>query len=156
MPRTKELPPVKRETKSQVSTFEFLWSSWGQPVIATGIVALLVYYVTQVAPGLVPVPADVNVPFPKLTSLLEPVCEWCGENATRVIWGAVALVAPGFFLRGGRYCNWIAGLAAVTLIVSYLSISAPIDRLLHRVENSLPEEREVPDFLPGDARNQER
>ena len=117
-------------------------------------VALLVVYSAFVAPTPteVPIPLGVKVPFPAATDFLVPIVQWCGDNPIAVIAIGVGLMLPGVFIS--RIANWYyPRLGIVTVLVlgfSYISIAAPIDRLINDVEQRLVEEqRPIPDHLPG-------
>ena len=125
----------------------------GLAFLAAAPIALAVIYLTQMAPGLVPVPEEVTVPFPAATRFLEKVCAWSGEHPWWVAITGAGLLLPGAVSgRGRRYYIWLAILSSLALFFMYLSISAPIDRLIHTVEENLPPPRETPDFLPGKVR----
>lgn len=120
-------------------------------VLLAGVpVALLALYLTKIAPELIPVPAEVNVPFPAATRFLEQVCLWCSAHPWHVLLIGLGLPALGLIPAAGRrYRVALAVVATLALTFTYLSISAPIDRLLNTVEATLSQtERSVPDFLP--------
>jgi hypothetical protein len=111
---------------------------WRGCLLAATPLALLAWYLVYVGPDLVPVPPHVNVPFPPATRLLEGVIVWCAGHPWYVLGFAAALLVPGLAL-GGRYYGRLTVAAAVVLVFAYLSVSAPIDRLLHGVQNTLKE-----------------
>ena len=132
--RTKEEPPKKKKPESRFTHFP-----WKLLLTAAIPLALLAYYLTMVAPDLVPIPEGVRVPFPVVTNFLEQVCAWSGRNADAV-WGiAGGLLAAGclFKVSIGRYYVLIFLLASLCLGVTWYSISAPIDRLMNSVENNI-------------------
>ena len=126
--------------------------SWGHFFLAALTLGLGVYYMCFVAPTLVPVPVGMSVPFPAATKFLEPICTWCGQNQQMILAVAGALLVPGLLFRvwGRGYYAWLILIVGLSVGFTYLSISAPIDRLLHSVENNLPE-RQIPDYLPGQS-----
>lgn len=138
--------------RQRIPPLLLFWNSWGLLILSALVTALLVYYLTRVAPSLVPVPEGVTVPFPAATRWLEQVCVWCGQHPDRVTLAALALLILGAIFRNGSYNVWLLSLVSLALAFSYFSISAPIDRFLYKIENTLPERREVPDYLPGEVR----
>jgi hypothetical protein len=132
--RTKEEPPKKKKPESRFTHFP-----WKLLLAAAVPLALLAYYLTMVAPDLVPIPEGVRVPFPILTHAIEEACAWSGKNAGTV-WGiAGGLLAAGclFKVAIGRYYVFLFLLASLGLGVTWYSISAPIDRLMHSVESNI-------------------
>lgn len=138
--QTEEDPKPRRARAVIVAWKHFIW--------AAAFIGLSFVYLTQVAPGAVPLPEDVKVPFPAATKVLEGVCAWCGENATTVAILGLVLLVPGLFPRftasKERYYTRLAILVALALGFTYISISAPIDRLIHAVEKSLPSDQRFP------------
>ncbi len=116
-------------------------------------IALSIYYLTMVAPSKIPVPKGVSVPFPAATRFLEGVVMWCQGHPFLVVMAGVGLLIPGFVSRifAERYYIWLAVATSLAIGFTYLSISAPIDRLIETVKENLPEERKTPDFLPGEV-----
>jgi hypothetical protein len=102
-------------------------------------IGILVLYVTLVAPGIIPVPRSVKVPFPEATRFLEWVCQWCGQHPWHVLGIGASLLLPGILFRfvANRYYIWLTVLMMLTLGFVYISISAPIDRLFNGVEAKL-------------------
>lgn len=102
-------------------------------------IAILVLYLTVIAPGLVPVPRSVKVPFPAATRFLEQVVDLCAHNPWHVLGIGASLLLPGILFRfmDNRYYVWLAVVMTLTLGFVYISISAPIDRLMHGVEAKL-------------------
>jgi hypothetical protein len=151
-------PATRRVEKplsgSGQTVFAFIWTRWGFFLIAAGVTSLLAYYLAWVAPALVPVPPEVKVPYPAATRLLEGVCVWCGAHRIVVASIGAALLVPGFFTRwmGPPYHLKLSILLGCALGFSYISISAPLDRMVEAVKSALPDGREVPDFLPGNVR----
>ncbi len=88
------------------------------------------------------------MPYPAATRFLEEVCSWCGEHRWEVALIGVGLLASGlafrFLIAAERYYVVLAALVSLTLGFTYLSISAPIDRLINAVEESVPEDNRVP------------
>ncbi len=123
---------------------------WGRLLGAAAVLALTVYYLTQTAPTLVPLPEGVNVPFPAATEALEKACAWCGENFKAVAGVAGFLLLFGLFCDKSYYTTLIV-IACLGLGFTYISISAPIDRLLHSVDGTLNQEREFPDYMKEDG-----
>ena len=113
---------------------------WRFILLAALPIALSVYYIAWVAPTLVPVPPGVSVPYPAATRFLEEVCSWCGEHRWEVALIGLGLLASGFAFRflitAERYYVVLAALVSIALGFTYLSISAPIDRLIKAVEGA--------------------
>lgn len=150
-------PTTKRVEKphggQKQTVFAFIWTRWGLLLIATGVTSLLVYYLAWVGPTLVPVPAGLKVPYPEATRFLESVCIWCGTHRIVVALIGAALLVPGLTpWFGPGYHLWLSILLGCALGFTYISISAPLDRMVEQVKSSLPDERVVPDFLPGNVR----
>ena len=147
----------KPQSSQRRTIFAFIGTRWGCFLVAAGVTSLLAYYLAWVAPALVPVPPGVKVPYPAATRFLEGVCAWCGQHELVVASIGAALLVPGILSRwsGPRYHMWLAVLLGCALGFSYLSISAPLDRLVERVKSALPEGREIPDYLPGKVRKQQ-
>jgi hypothetical protein len=146
-----DLPPPPEPRKSAL---ELLGTRWGAAFVAVSCAAALVYYLAWVAPALVPVPPGTRVPYPQATRFLEVVCTWCGTHQAWVVIIAAALLIPGLVATwsGPRQHLWLALLMTCVLAFTYLSISAPVDRLVERVRSNLSVDRQVPDFLPGHVR----
>jgi type II secretory pathway component PulF len=145
-------PPPTRKT-----VLDVFGTRWGACSLAAVAAAGLIYYLAWVAPVLVPVPATVKVPYPQATRFLEGVSTWCGAHrllvvATGLVLLTLAHVAGG---NGPRAHLWLAMLLSTTLVFSYLSISAPIDRLVQQVRSSLNGDRPLPDYLPGHVREKQ-
>jgi hypothetical protein len=102
----------------------------------------------MVAPAEVPVPAGVKVPFPAVVPHLEAMVLWCAEHPLPVACIALAMLAAGPFFNTTRYYIILAVVASLSLGFTYLSISAPIERLIRAVEEKIPEDRQLPDYLP--------
>jgi hypothetical protein len=113
------------------------------------LTALAVYYLGWVAPAAVPVDPGVRVPFPEATRFLEKVCTWCGSHNFELVVIGLALIVLGFIARftsnRERYFTRLAIVVGLLTLFTYLSISAPIDRLIHAVESNLPKEGPLPD-----------
>jgi hypothetical protein len=150
--KTVDRPPTSYAPRRTV--FSMLGSRFGLFLIASGVTGLLVYYLAWEAPWLVPVPPGVKVPYPEATRFLEKVAIWCGEHRVSTALLGAMLVLPGLLSRwsGPRYHLWCAILVSCALGFSYLSISAPLDRLVQQVKSNLPDARRVPDYLPGNVR----
>ena len=105
-------------------------------------VALLVGYMTWIAPGLVPVPEGLTVPSRAATEFLEKVCTWCGGNPKCTGLIALTLLLPGMFFRviGERYSIRLTVVASAALLFVYFSISAPIDTMRDVVDEAIPED----------------
>lgn len=117
-------------------------------VAALVAVGLLAFYLTRVAPSLVPVPPGIKVPFPAATQTLEGISIWCGRHQALVFLAGAGLLAGGIFARfsRGRYYIYVAVLSSLALTFTYLSISAPIDRLFKAVHDNLPKDNRVPSY----------
>ena len=116
---------------------------WARLLLAAVPLAVVAYYLTDVAPGQLPLPDGVKAPFPALTEALEEFCPWCGENAGMVWGAAAALLGAGFLLQVvrvnvGMYYLGLALAATLAFALGWYSISAPVDRLLKSVEDRLP------------------
>jgi len=121
------------------------WKPFASALIAVG---LLVFYLTRVAPSLIPVPPGIRVPCPQATAVLEDVCAWCGDHQGYVVLMAAGLLAAGFLrpLSAARYFVYVAIFSSLALTFTYFSISAPIDRLLKAVQDNLPKDKRVPSY----------
>lgn len=127
------------------------WMPEKMLLLAAIPVALLAVYLVFIAPDSIPLPRGVKVPFPALTRLLQRLSTWCASNPGYTALIALGLLVPGVVVRSfsKRYYTLLTVVASLALIVSYISIAAPIDRLLNAVERTLTEEqRTVPDYLP--------
>jgi hypothetical protein len=102
-----------------------------------------VYYLGWVAPDLVPLPAGAKVPYPEATHLIEEVCAWCGANQSMLLVMAGGLIGTGMLLRLVVPNYFYLLSIVVTLFVGFAwySISAPVDRLIHNVEDSIPKRK---------------
>ena len=102
-------------------------------------IGILAVYTTLITPDLIPLPRSLNVPFPAATRFLESVCKWCGEHPWHVLGIGAALLLPGILFRfmARRYYIWLTIIMTLTLGFTYISISAPIDRLFNEVEATL-------------------
>jgi hypothetical protein len=134
-------PPKKPRQRFTLAMRPFL--------LAAIPVGLTVYYFAWVAPSLVPVDPGVKVPFPPATRLFEDLVVWCEEHSRAVLLAGVGVLLPGFFYRSvdkaERYYLRLAIVVSVLLGIAYLSVSAPIDRFMHSVEENVPQDRRVPD-----------
>ena len=119
---------------------------WKCILLAAIPVGLAAYYLTQVAPGIVPLPPDMVVPFPALTDAMEGICAACGRNPETVYAVAAGLLLAGCFIRYAdvRYYVMLAVVVSLGLALTWYSISAPMDRLLKSVEDNLPRDHRVP------------
>lgn len=126
------------------------WRGVGEKPFAFALIALglLIYYLTRVAPSLVPVPPGTKVPYPRATEVLEYVVDWCESHQGSVLWIGAGLLAAGFLrpLSAARYFVYVAVLSSLVLIFAYLSISAPVDRLFKAVQDNLPKDRRIPSY----------
>jgi len=138
--------PQRKRRPTKLTAFP-----WALVAMAAAPVGLLAYYSTVVAPPKVEVMAGLNVPFPVATEFLVAACRWCGENPAQVALIALGLLAGGIVLPvpAGRYYIALTVTAALALGFTYWSISAPVERLLKQVQENLPVERKLPEFLPG-------
>ena len=107
--------------------------------------ALTVFYLGWVAPDLVPVGDEVKVAFPMLTKWMEVVVNWCAKNRLDavLIGGGILLagIVLKFFYVEELYYLSVCIIASAVLVLTYLSISAPIDRFLNSVESQMQDER---------------
>ena len=143
-PKTPE--EEKESKKSKARRFHVPW----KPIVFAGIPAALAwYYLVVAAPREIPVPPGLNVPFPDLVPYLENIVTWCTEHSWMSGAIAIGLVASSFLASNPtRYA--IAQGILVLLVTGffYLSIHAPVERLMRAVEQNLPEDRQLPDYLP--------
>ncbi len=132
-----------RPRSAVASSASFL--PWKLVAFAAIPVALSVYYLGWVAPDAIPVPEGVRVPFPALTKWLERVVGWCSRNRLDVVLIGGGVLLGGVLLRflhvEERYYVWVSILAGAMLLVTYFSVSAPIDRLLKSVEDDIQDNR---------------
>ena len=144
------IPLVRKKRASKpekkIPTNRFVHFPWKRLLVAAVPTALAACYMAEVAPGLVPLPAGTNPPFPVLTSFLEKACGWCGENRGWVYGIGAALLAAGcaFRIAIGRYYAFLAIAMTLALALLWYSISAPIERLIRSVEDEIPKDRRVP------------
>jgi len=119
---------------------------WVHVLLAALPLALAAWYLTAVAPGLIPLPPGIDVPFPRVTGALCEACTWCGENQPYVWGGAGALLLAGVLFRLSRirYYAVLALVSSLALGFTWYSISAPVDRLIRSVEAQLPKDERVP------------
>jgi hypothetical protein len=111
-------------------------------------VALAWYYLTQVAPALVPISPDLKVPFPAVMPYLEAAATWSGAHPGWAAAIAAALLLPGLLLPLAlpRYFLWLGICVSLCLGFTYYSLSAPVENLIDSVEENVPR-RELPDYL---------
>ncbi len=116
--------------------------AWRSIFLAVVPVAVSVYYVSWVAPALVP------VPLPAATRFLEEMCSWCGEHRWAVVLIGFGLLVPGACYRlldkRERYYLRLAVIVSLALGFTYLNISAPIGRLGRAVDEAIPVDERVP------------
>jgi len=149
----RRLTPEKKKQKSgrQGSTWP-----WMTVFLAALPMVVSVYYLAWVAPALVPVSAGVSVPFPAATRFLETVCAWSGDHRLGVVLIGLGLLASGilfrFSLTAQRYYIVLTVTVSLALGFTYLSISAPIDRLINAVEAAIPGDHRVPNPAAGGER----
>lgn len=141
-PKSRKYEPPKKPRQGFVLAM--------RPFLIAGIpVALAVYYFVWVAPTLVPVSPGVKVPFPAATRFLEDAVLWCSDHSREVLLAAIGIMVPGLLYRSRdrteRYYLRLAIIVSVLLGFAYLSISAPIDRFMHAVEENVPQDQRVPD-----------
>ncbi len=122
---------------------------WGYLLLAGIPLSLSAYYLTQVAPDLVPIPQGVKVPFPILNQVLEPVCVWSGENPQWILGIGGLLLLAGLLFRVSisRYYVTLAVTTTLALGLTWYSISAPVDRLIKNVEDNLPRDQRLDGVL---------
>ena len=122
--------------------------TWRPLLIAAIPVALSAYYLSWVAPDLLPAPPDVRVPFPWASEFLQKVCSWCGRNRLEVVLMGTGLLAPGILCRMAarreRYCLRLAIVCSLALGFAYFNVSAPVDRLDKAVDEAIPADERVP------------
>ena len=122
--------------------------AWRCVFLAAVPVAVSVYYVSWVAPALVPVPAWLHVFSPDVTRCIEGMCSWCGEHRWAVVLIGIGLLVPGLCYRlldrRERYYLRLAVIVSLALGVTYLSISAPLGRLDSAVDEAIPVDKRVP------------
>lgn len=122
---------------------------WKLVLLAAAPLGLSWYYLTMVAPAEVPVPEGVQVPLPDVVPYLEAMVLWCAAHPLPVACMGLALLAAGPFFNTTRYYIILAVVASLFLGFTYLNVSAPIERLLRSVQEKLPEDRKLPDYLPA-------
>jgi hypothetical protein len=105
--------------------------------------ALAVWYLGWVAPDLVPLPEGTKVPFPAATGFLEQFCDWCGANQSLLVAFAVVVFMTGLFIRFfvPRYFYFLSIVLFLFVGFVWYSISAPVDRLIHDVEENIPKRK---------------
>ena len=122
--------------------------AWRSIFLAAVPVAVSVYYVSWVAPALVPVPEGLNVFLPDVTRFLEEMCSWCGEHRWAAVLIGIGLLVPGSLYRlvdrRERYYFRLAVIVSLSLGFTYLNISAPLGRLDRAVEEAIPVDKRVP------------
>jgi hypothetical protein len=128
---------------------------WKLVLLAAAPVGLSWLYLTNVAPAEVPVPQHVKVPFPAVLPYLEGMILWCAEHPFPVACIGLALLAAGPFFNTTRYYIGLAIVVSLSLGFTYLNVSAPIERLLRAVEEKMPEDRQLPDYLPAKKKQTE-
>lgn len=143
-------PPSPDPKRNREPKKKFLGAIPCRPLLAAVfLTAVSIYYLAWVAPASVPVDPGLKVPFPEATRVLEKVCTWCGAHSFGVVTIGLALILPGFFVRftsnRERYYTRLAIVVGLLTFFTYLSISAPIDRLIHAVESGIPKDNRVPD-----------
>jgi len=105
--------------------------------------ALAVWYLGWVAPDLVPLPPGAKVPFPPATAFLEELCSWSGENQSLLVAIGAIVFATGLFFRFifNRYFYCLAFVLLLFTGFVWYSISAPVERLIHNVEENIPQRK---------------
>lgn len=140
-PQEKAPPAPKKRTRAPLIPWK--------PFVYTGIPAAIAwYYLAIAAPKQIPVPAGLEVPFPEVIPHLEILCAWCGEHFG--IAGGIAggLVLLTLLAPNPQRCAFWLGVVILSFTgFAYFSISAPVERLLRAVEDKLPEERQLPDYM---------
>jgi len=150
-PAPQKTPEEEKESKK--SKARRLHVPW-KPIVFAGIpVALAWYYLVVAAPRDIPVPPGLTVPFPELTPYLENMVVWCSEHAWITGGLALGLVASTLLANNPTRCAIIQGILVLLLTgFAYVSISAPVERLMRAVQQNLPEDRQLPDYLPPPRR----
>ncbi len=122
--------------------------AWRSIFLAVVPVAVSVYYVSWVAPALVPVPAGLNVFSSDVTRFFEEMCSWCGEHRWAVILIGIGLLVPGLCYRlqakRERFYVRLAVIVSLALGFTYLNISTPLGRLDRAVDEAIPVDHRVP------------
>ena len=149
-------PPAKSPEEEKKTTRRKTWglhAPW-KPLLFAGIPAALAwYYIVVAAPREIPVPPGLKVPFPELLPYLENIVVWCSEHDWITGGIAVGLVANTFFANRPTRCAIIQGILVLLFTgFMYISISAPVERLMRAVQQNLPEDRQLPDYLPPPRR----
>lgn len=134
--------PSKTEARKSSQRQRFF--PWRHCIVAAVPVGILAFYVTRVAPDLLPLPPNFDAPFPVLTQALEDACIWCGENQLHVyaMAAGLLLLVPGLLFRvsAKRYFVFLTLLAILTLGITYYSVSAPVERLMRSVKDNIPQD----------------
>ncbi len=127
------------------------WIPWSRVAWTALPIGLAVYYLTLVAPSLVPLAPNIDVPYPQLTRTLEPFCAWCGAHPEIVAAVGLALLIPVALseIWPQRIHVWTIILVTFGLSATYLSISAPVDRLITSFDAAISSYERVP---PPEAR----
>ena len=139
--------PPEEETKKKKT--RRLYVAW-KPILFAGIpLAIAWYYLVVAAPRELPVPPGLKVPFPGILPYLENIVAWCSEHSWMSTGIAIGLVASTFLASNPtRYAVAQGILVLLVTGFFYLSIHAPVERLMRAVEQNLPEDRQLPDYLP--------
>ena len=145
---TDEEPEPRAEERRKAQRQRFTLAM--RPFLLAAIpVGLTIYYLSWVAPAVVPVPPGVKVPLPSATRFFEEVSVWCGEHSRAVLVIGIGLLTPGLLYRevvkAERYYLRVAIIVSVILGFTYLSISTPLDRFMRAVEENVPQDNRVPD-----------
>lgn len=119
---------------------------WPLVLMAAVPVLLAVYYLTMVGPREAHLLAAVDVPLPGATKFLGDVCVWCGKNPIKVVLMGIGLLMGGLLssLLAARYYIFLTILVSLGLGFTYYAVSAPVDRLIKAVKESVPQDRRVP------------
>jgi len=133
------------QERKKKSTFSNLLP-WPLVLMAAVPVALAVYYLTMVGPTEARVLSAADVPLPAATKFLGDMCDWCGKNRIKVVLMGAGLLMGGLLssLLAARYYIWLTVLVSLGLGFTYYSVSAPVDRLIKAVKESVPQDRRVP------------
>ena len=158
MPKTEIQPRTDSTEQPPQPTKRRRWIPalpWARVALAAAPVALAVYYLTQVAPTEVPTLNTLDTPFPAVTQRLAEVSLWCAARPWSTAFIGLGLLVLGAILPidRDRYYTRLAIVVGLLLGFTYYSISAPIERLLEGVRQTLPEERMLPDPLSGNTKD---
>jgi hypothetical protein len=139
-------PPAPEVTAKRFSRLRSL--PWRPLGLAAAPLALLATYLAVVAPAKVAGLEGVEVPYPEATDLLVELSLWCHGHPVELVIICLGILVPGMVLTrlARRYYTVLAIAATLTLGFGWYTISAPVDRLLQDVKDSIPEDHRVPSY----------